>query len=308
MTRQSGSVQILLGTFNGEKHLREQLDSILNQDIENFELVVNDDGSSDKTSAILQEYAVKYDNIVVTNTKMGGAKENFSYLLEKSTADYMFLSDQDDIWPPDKMSKLMQLMILSENRHGKECPLLVHSDLRLIDARGNLINSSMWKHQNLNPRWGNSFPRMLTQNVVTGCSTMLNRSLVSAATPIPKFAIMHDWWLALVASAFGFIVYTDEVTTFYRQHATNEIGAKKFDYRYILSKVLEGKTIYRENRRRLAMQATEFSNRFPDTQSSRISKKFSRLPIYPLPKRIVIILWYRFYKIGLVRNVAWVIL
>jgi len=113
-----------------------------------------------------------------------------------------------------------------ENIHGKNTPILIHSDLRVVDEQLNEIAPSFVKFQGLPDPRKHDFPKFLYQNVVTGCATFFNRALLEIATPIPEQAIVHDWWFAQCAKLFGVLVYIDEPLLDYRQHGENSIGAR----------------------------------------------------------------------------------
>ncbi|MFK7602286.1 glycosyltransferase family 2 protein [Deinococcus sp. SM5_A1] len=302
------SFEVILATYNGELHLRKQLNSILSQ-IQNGVVIIHDDGSSDGTNKIISEYADKYKCIrVIKGPAQGNAKENFGFLLEKTSSPYVLFSDQDDIWENNKIERLIKMITFYEGVYGEEKPLLLHSDLSLINENDYEFSSSFWRYQNLNPEWGDDFNNLLAQNVVTGCTMIINRALINLTLPIPKEAIMHDYWLALTASGLGHIKYLDEALVKYRQHDSNVVGAKSFNLRYILYKTLQivsQREIMRENQNQSSIQAWIFSHRYPESHVSKIALKYSRLPKMSKMRRIITISKNRFNKIGIVRNFAW---
>ena len=162
-----------------------------------------------------------------------GACGSFARLLEHSDADYVVLCDQDDVWLPGHISQPLARIAAIERELGTDTPVLAHTDLVVVDENLHTIAPSFWAYSNLDPSRGSSLNRLLVQNVVTGCATIINRALARRACPIPKTAPMHDWWLALVASAFGRIEAVAEPTVLYRQHANNRLGATCYDWRYL---------------------------------------------------------------------------
>ncbi len=230
-------IDILLATYNGENYLREQLDSIVGQSFKNWRVIVRDDISMDRTSYILQDYHQRYpDQFIIISDKQEniGILQNFSLLMQYSTASYMVFCDQDDIWLPEKL--LISLNVMKEAElNNSQLPILVHSDLTVVDSRLNIVDKSFWHYQNLNPKL-DSFNRLLIQNTVTGCTAMINRKLLTIILPIPQQAIMHDWWIALVASMFGKIIIVNQPTVLYRQHGNNDTGAKEWSFVYIVKK------------------------------------------------------------------------
>ena len=228
-------VAILLPTFNGEKYLSEQLDSLIGQTYENTIIVVRDDGSGDGTWEVTRSYQSKFPQkflILENDGRNLGASGSFSflisYVLEHKnelglTRAYMMFCDQDDIWIRDKVKRQMRCMVEVEG-DGDTIPVLVHSDLRVISESGYRVADSLMKYQGLFPE-RNAFGQLLFCNLVTGCTALINESLAAKALPIPPQAVMHDWWLALLAAAFGKLVFIDAPLVEYRQHAFNTIGA-----------------------------------------------------------------------------------
>lgn len=221
-------IEILLATFNGERYLREQIESILNQDYPNLRVLARDDGSTDSTMAILEQYAVRFPTrfrVMPPGEITGSPKWNFHRLMQASTSDYVCFADQDDVWLPQKISLTMQAMKRLEARHSRELPLLAFTDLRVVDKQLETQHESYWKLHRINPHQANHFARLLGQNVVTGCTAMLNRPLLEIALRMPDEAEMHDGWVALLAAAFGASEPVPAQTMLYRQHSQNILGA-----------------------------------------------------------------------------------
>ena len=220
-------IGILLASYNGEKYISEQLDSLFRQSVQDFVVVVGDDGSTDGTMGLLKRYAVKFPGriLVVHNTLQQGAKYNFLSLMKTYKFDYVMLCDQDDVWLDTKIERTMQVMKELEAEYGTMTPLLVHTDLRVVDELLHTVTNSFRLMENL--RYDHTFlNNQIIQNTLTGCTAMYNRALAELIIQTPNFFIVHDWWLMLIASAFGKIHPLNEVTILYRQHSKNEIGAK----------------------------------------------------------------------------------
>ena len=235
-------IDILLSTYNGEKYLAAQLDSLIEQTFTNWRLLVRDDGSTDATMEIVRKYAEQFPEKVVLitegRTETGlGAANSFSVLMKASSAPYIAFCDQDDIWLSDKLEKQLDALQQAENSVSETTPLLVHSDLIVVDHQLSLLSPSLWTYQHLNPLKMHSFKRLLLQNYVTGCTCLLNRALLEKALPVPDAAVMHDWWLALIAMDEGEIINMREPTVKYRQHAHNDTGAKQWGRRYVLNAI-----------------------------------------------------------------------
>ncbi len=229
MTAQTGdTIDILLATYNGEAFLEEQLDSIAAQTHGDWQLIARDDGSSDRTAAILDAFRARHsDKVVVLRDGDGnlGLVQNFSRLMEVSDAPYAAFCDQDDVWMPEKLELSLAKMRELEREHGAETPLLVFTDLTVVDEGLNVIHDSFWHYANLRPDRCNSLNRLLLHNVVTGCTALMNGPLVKKGVPIPSDAHVHDWWVVLVASTFGKAAYISRPTVRYRQHGRNMLGA-----------------------------------------------------------------------------------
>jgi len=227
----SSSIDILLATFNGAKWLPALLASLEAQTCQDWRLLVRDDGSSDDTPALLDGLESRFGGRMVrvrAPKTLPGAMGSFDQLLAASTAPYVMFCDQDDVWLPAKVARTMEAMARMEALHGPDTPVLVFTDLRVVDAELRTLADSFWKVQCLRPS-ELDFPRLLVQNMVTGCTAMANRVLVRRACPIPPGAFMHDWWFALVAAAYGHLAPISEPLILYRQHGANAIGIQSTD-------------------------------------------------------------------------------
>ena len=198
------------------------------------------------------------DNVIENGSGVHiGARESFSlllgYVIENKKllgleAVYVMPCDQDDIWVEEKIAVTMQRMQAME-AEDSNLPILVHSDLTVVSADNEEISSSYMSYQGLNAK-RNTLGPLLLSNTVTGCTALLNEALVRQCIPVSPEAIMHDWWLALVASAFGRISYIESALVLYRQHGTNAVGAKE----YIKTKLTPARVIRRVfNRKRNPM-------------------------------------------------------
>lgn len=224
-------IEVLMAVYNGSAYIREQIDSILNQTYENWHLTISDDGSTDGTDLIADEYAAKYPEQITrvySGVRFGNARDHFMWLSENCTSRYMLYSDQDDVFNPEKMSRLMDAMQKAERQWGRDLPILVFSDQTVVDEKLNVIEPSLMRCQK---QAFDSFDyhALLIQNVVTGGAMMVNRPLCSLAVQCRsrERIIMHDWWMAATAARFGKIIYLDEPLSLYRQHDGNSVGAKR---------------------------------------------------------------------------------
>ncbi len=306
-------VEILLATHNSEKYLRELLDSLLSQTLPDLCILVSDDGSTDGTMEILREYAGNNKNISLLENSLplGGAKENFFHLTKHADADYVLFADHDDVWLPNKAEDTLAVMLEMEKESGADTPILVHTDLMVVDERLSLIASSMMESQKL-CKTCNTLNRFLPQNHVTGCTMMANRALVRKIRAGDLgLVIMHDWWLALVASAFGRIGFLDQATIKYRQHSKNEIGAVDTrGYDYVKSNL---KNTERLKKRLMDtyLQAGEFYETYKNDLSKRnaeIVRSFAEFPKINKFARWARLFGYKYFKYGFIRKIGQLIL
>ena len=221
-------IDVLLAAYEGAAWLPDQLASLRSQDDGCFRVLMQDDGSSDGTMSILSDAAAS-DPRFRLGCEQGrrfGAIGNFWSLLRQTDASYIALCDQDDIWENNRISMCREVMSREEKLLGDQMPILVHSDCVLISADGAVIHPSFFKHQGWDPK-AVTLKRLLVQNNVTGCAVLINRVLADLALKYgdPGRMVMHDWFLALTAAAFGRVVFIPEKLVRYRQHAENVKGA-----------------------------------------------------------------------------------
>ncbi len=228
-----------MATYNGERFLRQQLDSILAQSNQDWQLLVRDDGSNDNTVHIIEDYASRLPGkirLVTDNGNRLGASLNFGKLLEYADTKYIMFSDQDDIWLPNKIELTLNAMKAAERIYPDK-PLLIHTDLQVMDSELNTIANSMWSYQKLFPEVGDDLNSIMAQNVVTGCTVMINKKARAVSIPIPKEAVLYDWWIALNVCKHGKIVYLSIPSILYRQHSDNQVGAQRVNVIHFLKKL-----------------------------------------------------------------------
>jgi len=234
------NITICLSTYNGAKHIEQQLDSILNQTYSDWLLKIRDDGSVDGTFEILQNYAQNYgDKIqIIGNGKENiGVAQSFAKLIESCSTDYIMLCDQDDVWFNDKVERSFNAIKKLETKTAQQKPLLVFADAKVVDENLNVLDNSFWKTQKITPEICSDYKKLLALNVVTGCTVIFNRFLTPYILPMPNFLSVHDGWIAVNAAYYGKLDYIQDPTMLYRQHSTNVFGAHKIGYSYFLSKM-----------------------------------------------------------------------
>ncbi len=261
------TIGIVLCTYNGEKYIARQIESILNQTDTNWHLIISDDASSDGTVEILRQFRDAHPDKIELIIRRDGFRSACKHFLRMIYTqcpryNYIMCADQDDIWKRDKIRISRRLMHKAEKKYGGDMPILIHTDSNVVDENENAIAHSFMRYQNANPK-NNTLNHLLVQNVVTGAAMIINKPLSMLLDPPPENAYMHDEWMALIASCFGVILYSDRKTYMYRQHSKNLLGAKKAG--------LIKETIYRltdssadknsrDNYKRLYEQAKDFRN------------------------------------------------
>lgn len=253
-------IDILLATFNGSPYIDQLLHSIFSQTYTNWRLLIRDDCSTDDTICKVLSFAERHNDkvkVIDNNNIRLGIIGNFSSLLSESSAEYIMFADQDDIWLPQKIEMTLSKARMLEE--GVDIPLLVHTDLCVVDENLCMIAESFWEYQGLNPGRGANLKDAMVQNVVTGCTMLINRKLAQLSMPISENAKMHDWWIAMVAAAFGQVHYIPQATILYRQHGGNDTGAKRWNFYNALSYFFLGKKLH-QNVLSTEMQALSFFN------------------------------------------------
>lgn len=270
----TAAISVILATYNGARYLQQQLESLAQQTLLPTELIVGDDGSQDETRSIVDDFTktspfpVRW---IKPSKKRLGACANFARLLEYANGDYLMFCDQDDIWSPNKIGITLKEMQRLEEQYGKDLPCLVHTDLKVITESGIEISPSFWRYQKIRPQLADRLQVVLGQNLVTGCTMMLNRSAVKRVMPMPLHGpLMHDWWFALAVVAFGGQVSGLSCPVIcYRQHDSNTVGAQSW-WQRILRRLfaVSGRAI-RDELQATQQQAAIFFELFGDTIAPR---------------------------------------
>lgn len=228
-------VTILLSTYNGEKYLREQLESIYS--LVNFKdifVLVRDDKSTDSTLEILKEYQDKHDNFSFYQGENVGPAKSFWDLLNKAKeSDYFAFADQDDVWDKDKL----EVAISELEKKDKNKPLLYFSDVRVVDESLNVTSETM-----VSKDIEISYPMSLFNNIAPGCTFVFNNKLRELAIKYDvskNYIHIHDWLIYMIASCFGEVVFDKSTHMSYRQHGNNSIGAIKNKVKYFINQYLK---------------------------------------------------------------------
>lgn len=211
------SIIILLSTYNGERYLREQIDSLLQQEGVQLTILARDDGSTDSTVSILKEYETDYENFsFYCGENCGPARSFIDLICKAGEAEYYALCDQDDVWDKDKLSVAVSMLA----KFDSKSPNLYYSNLRIVDENLNFYRLSHSGYFYAENKYSS-----LTENLCTGCTAVFNRKAgeMIAKNP-PKQCTMHDTWLYMVCKLLGNTVYDENPHISYRQHGGNVVG------------------------------------------------------------------------------------
>jgi glycosyltransferase involved in cell wall biosynthesis len=302
-----------MASYNGEKYIGAQIDSLLNQTVQDFRLFICDDLSTDSTFSIIQDYLKKYpDKIFISQntTNSGGSKHNFFKMMAEHKDDYVLLCDQDDVWLSDKIEKSLCKITEMEVQYGKSMPLLVHTDLTVVDENLDIISPSFMM-MNKARFERNKLNDLVIQNILTGCSIMYNRALADLIlNDEPEYMFMHDWWLALIAGAFGKIDVYFGQTALYRQHECNVFGAnKRGSGAHFFHKLLNfgGVSDTLNDTYRQAGSFLALYKHLLTPEYRELITAYSSIPEKSKIDRVKILFKYGTWKNGLIRRVAQII-
>lgn len=263
-------IDILLSTYNGERFIRDFIASLAKQSCRDFELLIRDDGSDDDTVRILESCLAGTGiaaRFVTSSAGHVGVVRSFGELLPESRNPYVMFADQDDVWHPEKVAEMLNLMRDAERKWGEKTPLLLHSDLRVCGEHGESIADSFIRYQKLSPE-NDKLSDLLVQNHVTGCATMINSALKELVRlPFPPGAICHDWYLAILAAATGRIVFSETPYVDYRQHDANVYGSPEYSLRGCAALFRSGREALNHRLALTQAQARDFLGQYGDLLS-----------------------------------------
>ncbi len=312
-------ITILLAAYNGGDYIKEQLESIKNQTYKDWHIIVRDDKSKDDTAAVVEKFAGENKGKVtlfVNDPATGAAKKNFARLLnDAKECDYVMCCDQDDVWKPDKLEKSINKMKQLEDRYGKNLPILVHGDVEVVDDSLQVISPSMFQLSGIPS--DTKLSRLIIQNNVTGCTMLMNHTLVKNIIPMvqEKDIIMHDYVIALYAAVFGKTGVIKEPLLSYRQHGDNSVGAKNSkSISYLYGRFREGKAGYHKmmtaSRKQIALFLEKYGD---DMKKAGLTKEYELMHGYALLSekgwfgKVIFYIRNDVWKYGLVRKIMQVI-
>lgn len=219
-------VSVAMATYNGEKYIKEQIDSILENLQENDELIISDDGSTDSTKEIIKIYEDKRIKLIEGPKK--GVKQNFANAIQNSTGKYVFLSDQDDIWMNNKVDKVLEVL----TREGTT--LVVH-DAQVFDSNNEeILYKSFFKFRNSGP----GVLKNIYKNTYIGCCMAFSSQIKERILPIPNDIEMHDQWIGVLNDIYyNKSIFINEKLIKYRRHSDNVSEMKH----YTLGKMIKNR-------------------------------------------------------------------
>lgn len=254
-------VDVLLATCNGEKFVKEQINSILNQTYKNINLIISDDKSDDNTKEILKDFAQKDSRIKLNlqETRLG-VVNNFEFLLKQVKSPLYMLADQDDVWLPEKIEKSVEKL-------KKENSDFVFGDLEVVDENLNTIYSSFGDFMLLNQKihkYIDSYKLNYLYNCVTGCTILGKKEFLDKIIPIPNISkyLIHDHWISLMMSIYGKVSYIPEKYIKYRQHGNNQVGTNKISHKF--TKLEQVRELFIDVKLGVFSTYVENNNRFPE--------------------------------------------
>ena len=221
----SVSVEILLPTYNGGRYITGLLETLCTQTFTTFTLLTRDDGSSDDTIQGMSSFSSRLNIVRIENPdrKNLGVIKSFELLISRSSAELLFFCDQDDLWNPDKIERMVRTY-QRKKAQGEPGALLLFSDLSLIDENDVPAGDSLQEINSVNTACISDPYYLSFKNPSPGCAMAVSRSLALAALPFTRETFMHDWWMMIDASLRGSIVFLNEPLVRYRVHAGNTLG------------------------------------------------------------------------------------
>lgn len=203
-------VSVAMATYNGEKYINAQINSIINNLGKNDELVISDDGSIDKTRSIIKDFQKKDNRIKFYDGPKLGVKQNFANAIEKCNGKYIFLSDQDDVWMKNKIERVLKFF------EKEECLVVVHNSV-IVDSNLKATGQTFFQFRNS----GVGIIKNIWKNTYIGCCMAFKSSLKEKILPIPNNIDMHDQWIGVLGEKYGKNIFIDECLIKYRRHDSN---------------------------------------------------------------------------------------
>lgn len=299
------TIDVLLATYNGEKYIKEQIDSILNQSYKNIRLIISDDCSKDKTQEILKEYEKKDNRIELhIQEKNLGVVKNIEFLLKQVKNKYYMLSDQDDVWLPEKIEKSLETLL-------KNNVDLVFGDLEVVDQDLKTMYPSFGDFMLLNKKihkYINSNRLNYIYNCVTGCTILAKKETIQKILPLPKKSkyLIHDHWIGLMTSIYGKVAYMPEKYIKYRQHGNNQVGTDKISHGF--KKLDQVRELFINVKLGVFGTYVENNNRFPEDMQKLNTEIYEYFKMIQNKRNINFRKWKTFHELYKTESFSYYIL
>ena len=299
---------VILAVWNGQDYLPAMLDSLLSQTTSEFNVLVRDDGSTDGSREILENYKQKFDGrlSVIAGEPTRSATANFAILMRETKADYVLFADQDDVWRPEKVGLTLRSLKEAEAKYGRSTPIYFATDIEVANKDLELINPSYWKWKRLKASRMSKLSQSLICVSVQGMASGINRALLDLANPVSAKAISHDWWTQLIAAAMGKVICDPTPTALYRVHGGNASGPKPVGVLPYLRLGLDASFLRRGLGRRIEQAnalADALAGRMPPDKL-KIIRRFTSLQSQGFLQRRWTLVSGNYLYHDLVRNVA----
>lgn len=287
-------IDVLLATYNGEKYVSEQIDSILNQTYDNINLFISDDGSSDATREILAQYEQKDKRVHVFRQPQNlGYIKNFEFLLQQVESEIYMLADQDDVWLPEKIEKSYELL-------QEEAADLVFGDLLVVNEHLETIYPSFVKYMKLErkiKKYIHTNRLNYLYNCVTGCTVMAKKKFIPLMMPFPKNKkyVIHDYWIGIIMSLQGKVAYLPTPYMKYRQHGNNQVGTDKISHQF--TKLEQVRNLFIEVKLEVFGTFVENAHQFPEEMQELNQKAYDYFQMIRQKKNINGRQWNVFHQL-----------
>ena len=286
-------IDVLMATYNGEKYLKEQIDSILNQTYKNIQIIISDDCSTDSTREILKQYEQNEKIKIYYQEKNLGYIKNFEFLLRNVENNIYMLSDQDDVWKEQKIEKSVE-KLKNENLD------LVFGDLEVVDENLNTLYGSFNKFMKLDrkiEKYIDSYKLQYLYNCITGCTIISRKKLIDKILPLPNNSkyMVHDYWMGLMVALNGKIGYIKETYIKYRQHGNNQVGIEKKSHKF--KELEQVRNLFIEVKLGIFTAYVQNEDKFPEKLKKQNKKALEYYQMLKNKKNFNFRGWSIFYKL-----------
>lgn len=303
-------------TYNGEKYITEQIESILHNSIADWRLYISDDGSTDRTYEFASKYAKEYPQKIVLTTHTNSADPSIHFLekvrdisVRMQPDDFIMLCDQDDVWYNNKIKLTLKYMDYLIMKYSNQIPLLVCTDVEVVNENKEQLAKSFRRmiHYSIKKL---DVAHLLMEHKVQGCTIMINKILADKIRNLPQVATKHDMWLEMIAVTMGKIDYVDEPTMAYRRHAEQYTAGEMRFWKMVLEQIKHLK-VQKYMVYDLAPQTKEFLRIYGEElgcECRKLVETFATLEQQGFWQKRINIIRYHMWKTGVIRNIGMLIL